>query len=106
MAAWQATTIVVESVLFEDVRRLVRRVALRVHSTKLAYLLGCHLCTGTWVGFALVAIVPGVPFRLDYWPLSLTVNGLVIAGGGRVLLELTSLARSKNEQLARINTNN
>lgn len=41
---------------------------------KLRYLLGCHACAGTWVGFAVAAALPGVR------PLGGGAVGFVLAG--------------------------
>lgn len=105
-ANWLATTIIVESVIFEDVRLTMRRAGDRLKSAgresvghKLGYVLGCHLCSGTWVGFALAVAVPNTPFHLRWWLPTVVLNGLVIKGIGHALLEVFSLARNLNAML-------
>jgi hypothetical protein len=66
---------------------------------KLGYVLGCHLCSGTWVGFALAVAVPNTPFHLRWWLPTVVLNGLVIKGIGHALLEVFSLARNLNAML-------
>lgn len=106
-ANWLATIIIVESVIFEDIRSGMTRLGARLKRSghpnvgrKLGYVLGCHLCSGTWVGFALAVAVPGVPFHLRWWWASVVLNGLVIKGIGHALLEILSLARNTNALLS------
>lgn len=51
-------------------KKLQRRV---VMWAKLRYFIGCHLCTGTWVGLLLAVITP---FR----PLGVGLLGILLAG--------------------------
>jgi hypothetical protein len=86
---WIATTIVVESEFFRPLRDGIaqigeRRPRHRAAWEKASYLVGCHLCTGTWIGLvqALVFGSPwaGVP--------GLVAGGLVYKALGHLTLEL------------------
>lgn len=100
LVCWLATTVIVESVLFAPARVSVQRWAVRHGRPRrggrrpswrdsLAYLVGCHLCTGIWVGLA-IALVAGGPFDqpLVGWALS----GLTYKAIGHLVLEVVRLA--------------
>lgn len=84
---WIATLIIVEGVIFDDARRWVTRRADRAGWWKLSYLVTCHLCAGTWVGFALALVVRG-PL-----PGGFIVNGLAYKAVGHITLEVTALLK-------------
>lgn len=98
LVVWLVTLIIVESELLRPVREWVAgyvpatvinpRLSISEFNTrpKLAYLLGCHLCTGVWVGLTVAVVVPG--------PLPYTVlNGLLYKAIGHGVLEITSFLR-------------
>lgn len=59
---------------------------------KIAYLIQCHLCTGTWVGLLLGLVVPG--------PLSLRLlNGLLYKAVGHLVLVVVNLACAAERRL-------
>ena len=83
----QITTIVTESLLFKPVRE---RVAERSHY--LGELVSCHLCFGTWVGFALALLIrPGLVRGMPV--ISTMAEGFAISYGGRLLNEVTGLLK-------------
>lgn len=97
LVCWISTTILVESELCRPLREWVdaRRVkpvgppvlgrARRVWwADKLAYLVGCHLCTGTWVAFALVAFF-GSPWAEWY---GFIAGALLVKAVAHLVLEL------------------
>ena len=102
---WLATTIVVESELFRPLRAWVdirharwvlpdgRRA--RRHKAawlKLRYLLACHLCAGTWIGFLEAALVPSVrPAGGGF--VGWAIAGLAIKAIGHITLEVTALMK-------------
>ncbi len=92
---WLVTTIIVEGEVFAPLRDLVDR---RLHP-KLGYLVHCHLCAGTWVGFGMGVLVPG-PFKLG--PLTWALNGFFFKAIGHAILEVTALAKNTNRVLARM----
>lgn len=53
---------------------------------KVAQLITCHLCLGTWVGFIEAAVFGG-PFHGWY---AIIANGLLFKAGGHLILELRS----------------
>lgn len=93
---WMATTILVESKLFRPLRQFVnnRRFGPRkVLWDKLSYLVGCHLCTGTWVGLAQAAVF-GSPWSGWYgW----IAGGLLYKAVGHLVLELRPQAWARAE---------
>jgi hypothetical protein len=83
----QITTIVTESLLFRPFRE---RVAQR--SSYLGELVSCHLCFGTWVGFALAFLSPprlifGLPV------LSTLTESFAVSFLGRTFNEITGLLK-------------
>lgn len=77
LVCWLVTMIVVESEMF----RPVREMRLIEERPKLAYLVNCYLCAGTWIGIALGLLVPG--------PLGLfLLDGLLYKAAGHALLIL------------------
>ena len=79
---WLATTIVVESALLEPVRVRVER-----RWPRLGYLLDCHLCTGTWVGFALAAA-----FRRHPGVAGFVFDALLYKAIGHLVLDVVATA--------------
>lgn len=111
LVTWLVTMLIVESVLFEPLRRRVHdwAVARRPAPSgpwaalltafgvrppgwrdKVAYLVTCHLCTGTWVGLTLGAILEGpLRIRLVGWAL----NGLLYKAVAHLVLEVVDTLR-------------
>lgn len=98
---WIATIIIVESVIFEDVRAFIeRRGKLLEHNhpragRKLSYFITCALCTGTWVGFV-EALCFGGP--LSFGILSFIANGLLFKALGHLFLQVNALAHHKVQE--------
>ena len=83
----QITTIVTESLLFQPVRERISE-----RSRYAGELVSCHLCFGTWVGFALALVTPpgvvrGVP------GVSRLVEAFSISFGGRLFNEVAGLLK-------------
>lgn len=77
---WFATTIIVEAEITEPIREWGDRHL----NEKVAYLLHCHMCCGTWVGLALAATFgspfPGLP--------GIAAGGLLYKAIAHLVLEL------------------
>lgn len=113
---WLVTTILVESEITRPVRdwvndryrkagnRLVDRTAAgtakRWHDWaeegwwKARYLVSCHLCSGTWVGLVMGAVVPVFDIRYVGWVLS----GLAYKAYGHFTLEVVGKLKERHEQ--------
>lgn len=112
VANWIITYIIVEGALFAELRTWVAGKCEEVKQRcdtcpqtfgtksrrwcagKAVYFVKCHLCVGTWVGFALTPFVPG-PFHSPIFGVAMVLNGLVIKGFGHATLELTSAWRTR-----------
>lgn len=100
---WIATIIIVESVIFEDVREWVQRRGKLMEATrpragrKVGYVLTCALCVGTWVGFV-EALCFGGPLRFGV--LSFIANGLLFKALGHLFLQVNALAHHKIEEMS------
>lgn len=79
LICWLVTLIIVESELFRPVRERLTEI-----HPKLAYLSGCHLCTGTWVGIGMALIISG-PFGF------FLLNGLLFKAVGHIALEIVAV---------------
>lgn len=92
----QVAHIITVGVVFDDLRRWVK-----ARNGKLGYLASCHLCCGTWIGFAEAAVAK---HRFDF-----TGNGVVdffllaftVALLGRATNELLALMACKVSNLQR-----
>lgn len=95
---WIATIIIVESVIFEDVRSFIQRRGKLLEATrpalgrKLGYVITCALCTGTWVGFV-EALCFGGPLRFGV--LSFIANGLLFKAIGHLFLQVNAFAHAR-----------
>jgi hypothetical protein len=92
LAAWIATSTIVEAEVFRDVREACDKVHNKHNNWwtyKLRYLIHCHMCTGIWVS-AIVAIFipPIVPISVIGWGLT----ALAIKGIAHSFLILQKLA--------------
>jgi len=61
LAAWIATSTIVEAEVFRDVREGCDKVHAKFNNWwtyKLRYLLHCHMCTGIWVSAVIALFVP------------------------------------------------
>lgn len=100
LVVWLVTLILVEGEIFRPVRELLSgyvpahwvdatprfKISEYNRRPKLAYLVGCHLCTGTWVGLGVAFLIPG--------PLPhVVLNGLLYKAIGHVVLEVTALLK-------------
>lgn len=85
VVVWFATTIVVEAEITRPVREKAER------WPRLGYLLHCHMCCGTWVGFLVAAATPYRPIQcrlpLGAWLLA----ALLYKGVAHLLLALNHL---------------
>lgn len=117
LVVWFATYILVESELFrplrewvamhEDVAEMVHDSAVESEPVKVVrqtgrtfalwrrarYLIGCHTCAGTWVGFAVAAALPGVR-PLGGGVVGFVLAGLVFKAVGHLVLVLHKLGES------------
>lgn len=101
IANWLATTLLVDGVIFAEVRELVKRNEGRGWiCAKAAYLVGCHLCTGTWVALTMALFVPAV---VDVPVAGTVLTGLVIKGIGHLVLLLVNMG---NAWIAGVNHDN
>jgi hypothetical protein len=87
--------------LFEGDRTILddgppSRNPLRVLSDKVAYLFGCHLCTGIWVGLLVAVVAPG-PFD------NVFLDGLAYKGIAHLVLAVVTFA---NEYSGTVTVNN
>lgn len=95
-ANWIATTIIVESELTRPLREWVDQRTetawFEEHETagvwaKVRYLIGCHLCTGTWVALAEACFVTiGVSSGLA----GIVLSALVFKGIGHTILNINA----------------
>jgi len=81
LAAWIATSTIVEAEIFRDVREACDRVHEKHDnwwSYKLRYLIHCHMCTGIWVSAIVALFIPAfVSGGLFGWALTaLAVKGI------------------------------
>lgn len=90
---WIVTTIIVEGVIFDEQRAWAKQHL----PAKIAYLTTCHLCAGTWVGWA-VAVAAG--FRVGHGIVGLALGGLAIKAVGHITLELASVLKNINQRLS------
>jgi hypothetical protein len=63
LAAWIATSTIVEAEVFRDVREACQRCHDRYNNWwtyKLQYLIRCHMCTGIWVSAIIALFVPHI----------------------------------------------
>lgn len=104
LANWFATTLIVDSEFFRPLREWVARKNVNaveafsadtpfrtrvreVFWRKTMYLVGCHTCTGTWVGFAIAAFLPTSLVVPGIWPVAgLVLNALAIKAVGHLVL--------------------
>lgn len=111
---WIATTIIVESEIFRPMReaiqfRRVHKFDLPLEMTdgqrmvisqyerrtsklweKAAYFVGCHMCTGTWVGLAEAVFIGSIFSGF----VGIVASGLLFKAIGHLTLELVALGRS------------
>lgn len=110
---WLATTIVVESELFRPLREWIGgktwqytiyggKTAREDHyewqRPKLAYFLGCHLCTGTWIGLAEACVLRPLPWS---GLAGIAASGLLFKAVGHLVLDIVATARAWRDQLER-----
>jgi hypothetical protein len=98
LAAWIATSTIVEAEVFRDVREACDKVHER-HSNwwtyKLRYLIHCHMCTGLWVSALIALFVPPVlPITFVGWGLT----ALSIKGIAHLFLIVQKLAESSTDK--------
>ncbi len=94
LAAWIATSTIVEAEIFRDVREGCDKVHERYNnwwSYKLRYLVHCHMCTGIWVSAIVALFIPAfVSGGLFGWALT----ALAIKGIAHSFLVLQKLGES------------
>lgn len=101
IANWLVTTVLVDGEIFAEVRDRVKRQKHRGWiCAKAAYLVGCHLCTGTWIGLLMALFVPAV---VDVPVAGTVLTGLVIKGIGHLVLLLVNMG---NAWIAGVNHDN
>lgn len=97
LAAWIATSTIVEAEVFRDVREAADRLHDRVNNWgtyKLRYLIHCHMCTGIWVSALIALIVP--PF-VSGGILGWGLTALAIKGIGHSFLILQKYLEAKSD---------
>jgi uncharacterized membrane protein len=94
LAAWIATSTIVEAEIFRDVREACDRCHNRYNNWftyKLRYLVHCHMCTGIWVsGIIALFAAPIVSGGIFGWALT----ALAIKGIAHVFLVVQKLAEA------------
>lgn len=97
LAAWIATSTIVEAEVFRDIREACDRVHEKCDNWwtyKLRYLVHCHMCTGIWVSALIAIFVPAIASSgLIGWGLT----ALAIKGVGHSFLVLQKLAESRTD---------
>lgn len=98
IAAWIATSTIVEAEIFRDVREAIDRLHDRKNNWgtyKLRYFIQCHMCTGIWVS-AIIAIwiPPLVTVPVVGWGLT----ALAIKGIGHSFLVLQKLGEASTSR--------
>lgn len=101
IANWLATTILVEAEITRDYRDWIGKrydeanEYPRSRSTwawyKLKYLVGCHLCTGIWVGIVMAAFITPV---IATPVVGFVMTALIIKGIGHMVLVLHKLGEA------------
>ena len=97
LAAWIATTVIVESEIFRDVREAIDRLHDRKNNWftyKLRYLSGCHLCAGIWVAAIIAFFV--TPFASSGF-VGWGITALAIKGAAHLFLVIQKWAESKTD---------
>lgn len=95
---WVATEIVVTSVIFEDVRKLVDKLGRRIETrfpragSKVRYFVKCPLCVGVWIGFVEAAAFGGPLHPHGIWAVwaAFVANGLLYKAPGHLLLQVNA----------------
>jgi len=91
LAAWIATSTIVEAEVFRDVREACDKVHDKYNnwwSYKLRYLVHCHMCTGIWVSAVIALFIsPIVSIPVIGWGLT----ALAVKGIGHSFLVLQKL---------------
>ena len=91
----QVTHCITAGVIFEEVRQWVR-----LHcGAKLGYLVTCHLCAGTWVGFGIAAAASGDVTLVDNVATNFLLVSFAVALVGRVWNEGLAIASSKVSEI-------
>lgn len=105
LAAWIATSTIVEAEIFRDVREAVDRLNDRKQNWftyKLRYLISCHMCAGIWVS-AIIAIwiPPLVAVPVIGWGLTaLAIKGVahLFLIAQKFLEALTEMAKNDDRE--------
>lgn len=98
LANWIATTILVDSEFTRPLREWAEDLAIRAYDSdrwrlgqvldKVRYLIGCHLCAGTWLAAALAG---ATGFRVaEDGAVGFVVGSLAVKAVGHITLEVTS----------------
>jgi hypothetical protein len=95
----QVTHIITTGVILEDFRQAI---ALKFGpASKMAYLTRCHLCAGSWVGFAIALVAPE-GLQITAQPLAnFMLVSFAVALVGRIWNEGLALASSKVSEIRR-----
>jgi len=94
LAAWIATSTIVEAEVFRDVREACDKIHEKHNNWwtyKLRYLIHCHMCTGIWVSAVVALIVP--PF-VSGGILGWALTALAIKGIAHSFLVLQKLGEA------------
>lgn len=111
---WLVTLIVVEAAILTEARNCVRSFGERVKNDsshcgatrflggKIAYLVGCHLCVGVWVGFFEAVILDAAgfsPFQLHAWLWNVGFGTFAYKAIGHLTLQISNCLHQKGELL-------
>lgn len=98
LAAWIATSTIVEAEVFRDVREAIDRLHERKNNWftyKLRYLIQCHMCTGIWVAAVMaIWLPPLVATPVIGWG----ITALAVKGIAHLFLVLQKLGEALTDR--------
>jgi len=98
LAAWIATSTIVEAEVFRDVREAIDRLHDRKNNWgtyKLRYFIKCHMCTGIWVSAIIALFIPPV---ISVPIIGWGITALAIKGIGHSFLVLQKYFEAKTNE--------
>ena len=91
----QVTHIITVGVIFEGLRQWITR----TFGAKAGYLVQCHLCAGTWVGFGQAGWTYGQIRMTQSEPLDAFLVAFTVALIGRLVNEVLALMAAKVQEI-------